>query len=73
MPNLNKGHTSERKSKERLHVAEKLGDQELISKFKSKIRDQQATLRDFIADKPFLHRDYARERYFKPKEETENE
>ena len=62
-----------RKSKEKLHVAEKLGDQELISKFKTKIRDQQATLRDYIADKPFLHRDYARERYFKPKEEIENE
>lgn len=62
-----------RKSKEKLHVAEKLGDQELISKFKTKIRDQQATLRDYIADKPFLHRDYARERYFKPKEETDNE
>ena len=58
-----------RKSKEKLHVAEKLGDQELISKFKTKIRDQQATLRDYIADKPFLHRDYARERYFKPNEE----
>ena len=62
-----------RKSKEKLHVDEKLGDQELISKFKTKIRDQQAILRDYIADKPFLHRDYARERYFKPKEETENE
>nr|DAW54512.1 MAG TPA: minor capsid protein [Caudoviricetes sp.] len=62
-----------RKSKEKLHVAEKLGDQELISKFKTKIRDQQATLRDYIADKPFLHRDYARERYFKSKEEIENE
>ena len=58
-----------RKSKEKLHVAEKLGDQKLISKFKTKIRDQQATLRDYIADKPFLHRDYARERYFKPNEE----
>ena len=53
-----------RKSKEKLHVAEKLGDQELISKFKTKIRDQQATLRDYIADKPFLHRDYAREKVF---------
>ena len=58
-----------RKSKEKLHVAEKLNDQELINKFKTKIRDQQATLRDFIADKPFLHRNYARERYFEPKED----
>lgn len=54
-----------RSSKEKLHVANKLGDKELISKYKSKIRIQQGALRDFLKDKPFLHRDYAREKYYK--------
>lgn len=57
-----------RNSKEKLHVANKLGDKELISKYKSKIRTQQSTMRDFIKDKPFLHRDYAREKLFKKNE-----
>ena len=54
-----------RDSKERLHVANKLGDKDLISKYKSKIRTQQSAMRDFLKDKPFLHRDYAREKYYK--------
>lgn len=62
-----------RDSKEKLDIANKLGDKDLIDKYKSKIRTQQGAMRDFLKDKPFLHRDYARERYFKPKEETENE
>ena len=53
-----------RANKEKLHVAEKLGDKELISKYKSKIRTQQSAIRDFLKDKPFLHRDYAREKYY---------
>lgn len=53
-----------RDSKERLHVANKLGDKDLISKYKSKIRTQQSAMRDFLKDKPFLHRDYAREKYY---------
>lgn len=57
-----------RNSKEKLHVANKLGDKELISKYKSKIRTQQSAMRDFLKDKPFLHRDYAREKYFKKNE-----
>lgn len=57
-----------RNSKEKLHVANKLGDKELISKYKSKIRTQQSTMRDFLKDKPFLHRDYAREKLFKKNE-----
>lgn len=55
-------------SKEKLHVANKLGDKELISKYKSKIRTQQSAMRDFLKDKPFLHRDYAREKLFKKNE-----
>lgn len=57
-----------RDSKEKLHIANKLGDKELISKYKSKIRTQQSTMRDFLKDKPFLHRDYAREKLFKKNE-----
>lgn len=57
-----------RRSKELLHVAKKLGDKELISKYKSKIRTQQSAMRDFLKDKPFLHRDYAREKFFKKNE-----
>lgn len=52
-----------RDSKEKLHIANKLGDNDLIDKYKSKIRTQQGALRDFLKDKPFLHRDYAREKY----------
>lgn len=54
-----------RDSKEKLHIANKLGDKDLIDKYKSKIRTQQSAMRDFLKDKPFLHRDYAREKYHK--------
>ena len=47
-----------------LHVAEKLGDQELIDKYKSKVRIQQGAMRDYLKQHPFLHRDYAREKYY---------
>lgn len=53
-----------RQSKEFLHVAEKLGDSELISKYKSKVRVQQGAMRDYLKQHPFLHRDYAREKYY---------
>ena len=53
-----------RQSKEFLHVAEKLGDKELIDKYKSKVRIQQGAMRDYLRQHPFLHRDYARERYY---------
>lgn len=54
-----------RDSKEKLDIANKLGDKDLIDKYKSKIRTQQSAMRDFLKDKPFLHRDYAREKYYK--------
>lgn len=57
-----------RRSKELLHVAKKLGDKDLIDKYKSKIRTQQSAMRDFLKDKPFLRRDYAREKLFKKNE-----
>lgn len=53
-----------RKSKELLHVAEKLGDRELISKYKSKVRMKQGAMRGFLSQHPYLHRDYAREKYY---------
>ncbi len=53
-----------RQSKEFLHVAEKLGDTELIDKYKNKVRIQQGAMRDYLKQHPFLHRDYAREKYY---------
>lgn len=53
-----------RSNKEKLHVAEKLGDSELIDKYKSKVRIQQGAMRDYLKQHPFLHRDYAREKYY---------
>ena len=52
-----------RANKEKLHVAEKLGDKELIDKYKSKIGTQNAALKDYIDKHPFLKRDEERERY----------
>ena len=57
-----------RANKEKLHVAEKLGDKELIDKYKSKIGTQNAALKDYIDKHPFLKRDEARERLFKKSE-----
>lgn len=53
-----------RKSKEFLHVAEKLGDSELIDKYKSKVRMKQGAMRSYLKKHPYLHRDYAREKYY---------
>lgn len=53
-----------RQSKEFLHVAEKLGDSELVDKYKSKVRIQQGAMRDYLKQHSFLHRDYAREEYY---------
>lgn len=53
-----------RANKEKLHVAEKLGDKELIDKYKSKIGTQNAALKDYIDKHPFLKRNEAREKYY---------
>lgn len=53
-----------RANKEKLHVAEKLGDKELIDKYKSKIGTQNAALKDYIDKHQFLKRDEAREKYY---------
>lgn len=57
-----------RANKEKLHVAEKLGDKELIDKYKSKIGTQNAALKDYIDKHPFLKRNEAREKLFKKNE-----
>lgn len=57
-----------RANKEKLHVAEKLGDKELIDKYKSKIDTQNTALKDYIDKHPFLKRDEAREKFFKKNE-----
>lgn len=53
-----------RRSKELLHVANKLDDEELISKYKGQVKARQAAMRSYLAQHPFLHRDYSRERYY---------
>jgi len=53
-----------RANKEKLHVAEKLGDKELIDKYKSKIGTQNAALKDYVDKHQFLKRDEAREKYY---------
>lgn len=53
-----------RQSKELLHVASKLEDDELISKYKGQVKARQAAMRSYLAQHPFLHRDYSRERYY---------
>lgn len=63
-----------RKSKELLHVANKLEDEELISKYKGQVKSRQAAMRSYLAQHPFLHRDYSRERYYSdPLREAEAE
>lgn len=57
-----------RANKEKLHVAEKLGDDDLIDKYKAKVRTQKSALKDYIDKHPFLKRDEARERLFKKNE-----
>ena len=63
-----------RKSKELLHVANKLEDEELISKYKGQVKSKQAAMRSYLAQHPFLHLDYSRERYYSdPLREAEAE
>lgn len=63
-----------RSNKEKLHVAEKLGDKELIDKYKSKIGTQKSALKEHISRHPFLKRDEAREKYYdNPYEQAKKE
>lgn len=63
-----------RHSKELLHVANKLEDEDLISKYKGQVKSKQVAMRSYLAQHPFLHRDYSRERYYSdPLREAEAE
>lgn len=63
-----------RANKEKLHVAEKLGDKELIDKYKSKISTQKAALKEHISQHPSLKRDEVREKYYdNPYEQAKKE
>ena len=53
-----------RANKEKLHVAEKLGDDDLVDKYKAKVRTQKSALKDYVDKHPFLKRDEERERTF---------
>ena len=54
-----------RNSKEQLHVAEIMHNDELTDKYKTKRRDQKRALKSYIDDYPFLYRDENRERYYR--------
>ncbi|QBX16915.1 minor capsid protein [Streptococcus phage Javan291] len=51
-------------SKEQLHVAEKLGDAELIDKYRLKLRKQKHALKSYLNEHSFLRRDEGREKYY---------
>ncbi len=53
-----------RDQKERLHISKQLGDEELITMERLKLRNLQGKVRNLVDSHSFLHRDYARERYY---------
>lgn len=53
-----------RSSKERLHVAEIMDNDELTSKYKTRLTEQKRALKSYVDKYPFLYRDRERERYY---------
>lgn len=53
-----------RASKERLHVAETMHNDELTSKYKTRLTEQKRALKSYVDKYPFLYRDRERERYY---------
>lgn len=53
-----------RSSKERLHVAEIMDNDELTSKYKTRLTEQKRALKSYVDKHPFLYRDRERERYY---------
>ncbi|NQL61435.1 capsid protein [Streptococcus suis] len=51
-------------TKEQIHVAEKLGDIELIDRYKMKLGRQKDALKSFLDEHKFLYRDRDREKYY---------
>lgn len=52
-----------RSTKERLHVAEVMNNDELISKYKTRLTEQNRALKSYVDKHPFLYRDRDREKY----------
>lgn len=53
-----------RSSKERLHVAETMHNEELTAKYKTRLTEQKRALKSYVDSHPFLYRDRERERYY---------
>ena len=53
-----------RVSKERLHVAETMHNEELTSKYKTRLTEQKRALKSYVDKYPFLYRDREREKYY---------
>ena len=52
-----------RNTKERLHVAETMHNDELTSKYKTRLTEQKRALKSYVDKHPFLYRDRDREKY----------
>ena len=52
-----------RASKERLHVAETMHNEELTAKYKTRLTEQKRALKSYVDKHSFLYRDRERERY----------
>lgn len=53
-----------RSTKERLHVAEIMDNDELTMKYKTRLTEQNRALKSYVDKYPFLYRDRERERYY---------
>ena len=53
-----------RNSKEQLHVAETMHNDELTNKYKTRLTEQKRALKSYVDKHPFLYRDRERERYY---------
>lgn len=53
-----------RSTKERLHVAEVMHNDELTTKYKTRLTEQKRALKSYVDKYPFLYRDREREKYY---------
>lgn len=59
-----------RNQKERLHIANQLGDDDLITSERLKLRNLQGKMRAYVEQHDFLHRDYSREKLYNANSKT---
>ena len=52
-----------RSTKERLHVAETMHNEELTARYKTRLTEQKRALKSYVDKHPFLYRDRDREKY----------